>query len=338
MSENLDSIMRKVRGLIANADDPATPPAAAVTFREKAEALMFKYKIESLTAAPEQRLERPTPVWKTFWVCRDGNLWRNYYAGIAQEAMHADDIRYKQAHRLNEDDGYYWIVYEAVGYESDLAYAEILMTSAIQAFGRNLEPTVDPTESDAANALRLRRGGMERRRIAMALFGGWETENEMKAKNRKVTKLIKEEATRIGQPELVHDLLGRTGSNIATYRTSYASGFYWTLHNRMRTKKHQDANAEQSLVLATAAHAVEEAFYERYPNLRPKASVESSASTKDKCEKCAKTKSGYCREHQWMRPSRARYRETAYSSAGSAAGSAAARSVDLGSSGPSAIG
>lgn len=327
MNENLDNIMRKVRGLIANADDPATPPAAAATFREKAEALMFKYKIESLTAAPEARIERPVPVWKTFWVCRTDNEWRSFYAGIAQEAMHQDDIRYRQEYATNEDDGHRWLTYQVVGYESDLEYAELLMTTAMHAFGRNLEPKVDPKETDAANALRLRRGGMERRRIAMALFGGWETVNEMKAKNRKVTRLIKEEANRIGQPELINELLGRGGSNIATYRKSYANGFYWTLHSRMRTKKLFDATEEQALVLASAKDAVAEAFYTRYPHLRPKAAVESSFSTYDECERCKKTKSGYCREHAWLRPKK--QRETAYSYAGARAGSDAARTVDL---------
>lgn len=335
MNENLDNIMRKVRGLLANADDPATPPAAAVTFREKAEALMFKYKIEALTAAPTATVARPVPVWKTFWVCRRNNEWSNFYAGIAREAMHQDDIRYMLHSRLNEDDGHTWLVYDAVGYEPDLEYADLLMTNAMQAFGRNLEPKVDPTESDAANALRLRRGGMERRRIAMALFGGWTTENEMKAKNRKVTNLIKKEAERIGQPELIRDLLGRGGANIATYRKSYASGFYWTLNDRMRTKKVQDATEEQTLVLASAKDAVAEAFYERYPSARPKAAVSSSASTYDDCAKCKAAKSGYCREHSWLRPKK--HRETAYSYAGQRAGADAARTVDLESRSPKAV-
>ncbi len=47
---DLSGMMRKVTALLANADDPATPPAAAETYRAKADALMFKYKIDSLTA------------------------------------------------------------------------------------------------------------------------------------------------------------------------------------------------------------------------------------------------------------------------------------------------
>jgi hypothetical protein len=203
----------------------------------------------------------------------------------------------------------------------------MLITHAIAEFGKRLEPKYDPSETLAANALRLRRGGMERRRIAMQLLGTWTTENEMTAKNRKVTALIKEEAARIGEPHLAEELLGR-GNNIKTYRQSYAEAFYTTLRGRIRTFEMEASNAEQALVLASAKNAVEEAYYARYPDLRPKASLGTSADTHKDCEKCAKAKSGYCREHGWLRPRK--YRDTPYSSSGARAGANAARSVDLG--------
>lgn len=329
-SENLDGIMRKVAGLIAVADDPATPPAAAETYRAKADALMFQYKIESLITPTGSAATRPTPVWRDIFVCRASNTWRNFYSGIARQIIVRNDLRAQAEWVRNEEDGHQWLVMRCVGYESDLRYAEATATSALAAFGRRLEPAYHSDETDAANALRLRQGGMERKRIAMLLFGGWETENEMKAKNRKVTNLIKEEAKRIGQPHLALELLGR-GTNIKTYRESYANAFYSTMCNRLRTHRLAEAHAEHGLVLASAKNIVEEEFYRVYPNLRPKAELESNYYTRNDCEKCKKAKSGYCREHQWLRPVKGR--ETAYSAAGARAGRTAALSVDLGSPG-----
>jgi hypothetical protein len=332
MTDNLDNVIRKVQALTALADDPRTPPHEAASARAKADAMMFKYKIESLTTPEQPGILRPTPQWKTIWVCRSSSMWRNHYSGLTRFVLDKAQCRYVgKVVENSEDEGHRWQVYEAVGYESDLRYAEVLVASAVSAFGRHLEPQYDPTETPAANALRLRRGGMERRRISLVLFGAWETENEMKAKNRKVTKLIQQEADRIGEPNLKKELLGRSTS-ISTYRQSYGDSFYWTLQTRLYSKKIEDGLEGSGLVLASAADAVDEMLYERYPHLRPVAVIDGTSSkTQDKCPKCEKTKSGYCAEHRWMKP-RA-YRETAYSTAGARAGASAARSVDLGSSG-----
>ena len=335
MSENLDGIIRKVTALIARADHPSTPPAEASACRDKADALMFKYKIETLTT-PETKSLASTPVWKDIFLCRVGNEWRNHYYSLAAAVLDRQKCRYQWESAVNPEDGKRYYILRAVGLESDIAYAQVLVMSAIAAFGHHLEPKPDPSEDFDAACLRLRRGGMERRRITLALLGGWSTENEMKAKNRKVTQAIKREAARIGQPHLADELLGR-GNNIKTYRDSYAGGFLYTLRGRLRDNQRDEALNQHAVVLASAKDAVDEAFYTRYPHLRPKAVIDASSyKTRADCPKCAKAKSGYCREHQWLKP-RA-FRETAYSAAGSRAGSAAARSVDLKSFGGGALG
>lgn len=332
---SLDSIMRKVTALLANADDPVTPPEAAETYRAKADALMFKYKIDSLTAPAQAGIARPGAVWKDIYVCRLNNEWRQYYSGVARAVLDHNSCRYSMEYEVNEDDGYSWLVYRAVGLASDIAYAEALIVNALAAFGKRLEPAAIPGEPFGAACLRLRQGGMERRRITMLLLGAWTTENEMKAKNRKVSNAIKEEAARIGQPHLAEELLGR-GTNIKTYRNSYASGFYWTLVNRIQTHRLGEQLEAHDLVLASAKDVVDEAYYEKYPSRRPAAVVESSAPKQEACAKCSQAKSGYCREHGWMRPRASR--PSAYSSAGQRAGSHAARTVDLGATGTGKVG
>lgn len=335
MAENLDAMMRKVAALLANADDPATPPAAAETYRAKADALMFKYKIDALTVPSVAGIARPVPVWRDLYICRAGSEWRNFYYWLALAVVNRNtDLRHATEYERNEEDGHLWLVLRVVGYESDVAYAQLLITTAVAEFGKRLEPKYDPSETLAQNALRMRRGGMERNRIAAVLLGTWTTENEMKAKTRKVTGLIKEEAARIGEPHLVEEVLGRR-ANMKTYRTSYAEGFYSTLASRIRTHVLASQQEEHGVVLASAAHAVEEAFYERYPSRRPKEAVASSVGTLKDCGKCAKAKTGYCREHGWLRPRAGR--ATAWSAAGSRAGSHAARGVDLGRVGASGV-
>lgn len=331
---DLSGVMRKVTALLANADDPATTPEAAESYRAKADALMFKYKIDSLTAPEQKGIARPGAVWTTIWVCRSNNEWSAHYHGVATAILAHNDVRYKILYQRNEEDGHTWITLHAVGLASDVQYSEALIASAIIAFGKRLEPKVED-ESFAANCLRMRQGGMERKRIAALLLGPWETENEMKAKNRKVSNAIKEEAARIGEPHLADELLGR-GTNIATYRKSYASGFYYTLLNRIQVRRSAAQMEASGLVLASAKDIVDEAFYEEYPDRRPKAVVESSATKQESCKRCEQAKSGYCREHSWMKP-RA-YRQTAYSEAGQRAGSHAARTVDLGTVGTPKVG
>lgn len=332
---DLTGIMRKVSALLANADDPATPPAAAETYRAKADALMFKYKIDSLTAPVQAGIAGPKPVWTTIWVARSSNEWANHYYGIASAICAHNEVRYSLEYKRNEDDGHLWLTLEAVGLASDVAYAEALTVSALAAFGKRLEPGVIPGEDFDAACLRMRQGGMERKRIAMLLLGAWSTENEMKAKNRQVSNAIKREALRIEEPHLAEELLGRT-TNIKTYRKSYGAAFYSTLVGRIQVRRSAEQLESHGLVLASAKDAVDEAYYEKYPERRPKATVESSAPRQERCEKCDKAASGYCREHGWMKPKK--YRAGTYSQAGAAAGRHAARTVDLGTVGTAKVG
>lgn len=331
--------MERIQNLLALADDPGATPAEAEIARSQADALMFRYKIDTLTEPEHASLVNPE--WREFWVYEHGNGWGNFYLGIAQGVLRHNGILFTtKSDRRVDDKGFthYWTVLDGVGFGADLQYAEMLITSAIMAFGKAIEPKYDPAETPGQNALRLRRGGMERHRIATAMFGRADTVNAQKALNRKVTKLIKEESAAIGQPNLVDELLGRGGASISTYREAYANGFYWTLDSRIRSLATERAQSgEGTMVLASWKERLEEALYVKYPHLRPRAQEAqlpsstggSQAKSQKDCPKCHKAKSGYCREHLWMKPSTARTTK-AWSSAGQRAGSNAARTVDLG--------
>lgn len=346
MTTKFEDMIGKVRGLLAKADDPAVPPAEATALRDKAEALMFKHKIDLATAPEAERRAGGMlkPEWRDIFLCTRGNSLYQYYSGIALTVVRHVDAR---CVTLAGSDGYHLRV---VGFPADLDYAEMLLASAILAFGKRMEPKVNPDEPEETNAFRLRMGGMERHRIADALWGpmadeeawtygpksggrGWgrQPSNAFKARTRKVTNLIKKGAADAGEDPKV--VLGQ-GNSIKTFRESYASGFYHTLVNRLRNLALHRGETDKGLVLASLERQVEEMFYGEYPHLRPSESgrAEYVAPNKD-CAKCKAAKSGYCREHGYLRPRSGGGRAAAYNYEAADMGRAAARTVDLGPGG-----
>jgi hypothetical protein len=337
--ENLEAMLRKVRALLAQADDPAATPAEADAYRTKAEALMFKYKIDLATAPEAERKAAHSfkPEWREVFVCGLANEWNRYYSGIAHSIVSHVDAR---AVMLRKADGYYLRV---CGFGVDLDYLEMLLASAVLAFGKKMEPKVDPNLPEHTNAFNLRMGGMERHRIADALWGrlegqtkvwkngGYQATNEVKARGRKVTALIKKGAEEAGENPKV--ILGQ-GNSIKTFRESYASGFYWTLTSRLRTMAMSRGETDKGMVLKSLAEQVEEMFFGEYPHLRPAETGRAEyIAPNANCEKCAKTKSGYCRDHQYLKPSTAQARSKAWNYEAQSRGSNAARTVDLGPGG-----
>lgn len=329
----LERIMERIQLLIARADHPNTPPAEAEVARHQADTLMFKYKIETLSQPESVGLE---PIWGKVILCDVYNEFSNFYYSLGIAIVQHTGCLYHQSSETNPEDGFRYYTLEFVGFEGDVRYAEMLLTSALLAFSKALEPKFNKEESLEANAFRLRQGGMERARIANLMFGPSETVNEQKGKNRRVTTLIKQHANRIGRPELAEELLGRK-TNIKTYRRSFANGFYSTLIQRIRQLgADRAASGEGELVLHSMKERIEEALYTKFPHLRPRPQEArigdgySQRSSQRDCDRCAKTKSGYCREHSWMKPRRGRTTYQSFSQAAASSGARAARSVDLG--------
>jgi hypothetical protein len=201
-------------------------------------------------------------------------------------------------------------------------FGELLFTSARVEFSRRLEPTVDRTKSDHENAYVLRHAGLEGRRIAELLWG-----ENTKSNRSKARRYFEEEARRRGEDP--RPLMGQSNS-VKVYRETYADAFVSELWSRLWRMRQERAEESHALVLKGAKNAVEEEFYAKYPQFRPSAELPASIMHKD-CEKCKKAKSGYCRDHAYLKPRKEkerRYNYTAYER-----GQAAARAVDLGPGG-----
>jgi hypothetical protein len=314
-TQQLKDILRKVEALLAKAES-TTFPAEAEAFRAKAEALMYSYRLD------EAMLQKASPVgvkpqWAEIFVCTLSEF-SHIYRQMASSVISHFDTKAVFLHTL---EGY---TMRVVGFESDLMFIDALWQSLRLAFADRMEPKVNPAESDRVNAYRLRKAGIEGRRIAQMIYG-----REDKSLRVKVRGYFRDEA--IARGEDPAPLLGRS-VNVKSYRTSYAAAFEDEIFRRLFYMKQSRGEQSQGLVLADRAGAIAEAFYEENPHLRPApAGTPRIGNEQGACPKCAKAKSGYCREHSYMRPRMSRGPRA--NSAGLAAGREAARSVDLGTRG-----
>jgi hypothetical protein len=314
--ENIDKILRRVEALLAKADSTDFPEEAK-SFREKAEALMWQYRIEEATlrqAAPTGTLK---PEWVDIVVSGFGEYQYIYSTMFGAVVQHFD------CKAATTFDGAQRVAH-VVGYPSDLRFIDALWQSIRLAFANRMEPKYNPEESDQVNAYRLRKAGLEGRRIAMMIYG-----SDDRSLRPKVRAMFKAESLKRGEDPT--PLLGK-GVNVKGYRASYAAAFEDEIWRRLYYMKHSRGEQEQGLILASRAEDINEAFWEKYPHLRPApAGTPRIGNEQDGCPKCAKAKSGYCREHSYLKPRAPRYIKG--NSAGLAAGREAARSVDLGTRG-----
>lgn len=279
--EKRDEVLGKVRKLLERADHAGTPEAEADSCRARAEALMLKYRLDEAMAVMKGD-SFVTPIWRDIDLVVADSEFASWYYSLAGVVMMHVGAKGVIGFRENED-GTAVTYLNMVGYQSDVNYAEMLLTASMMEFGKRLSPRYDPAMSDEDNIYNLRHAGMERKRIAEVVYGSWDSENEMKAKNRKVTNRFKSACEKRGEDPNV--LLGR-GNNVKTYRKSYADGFVGTLNNRLSRMRMAKAEDGSGLVLQDRYDRVLEAYYTRFPQYRPTAG--SSAGTGIKKRKAPK--------------------------------------------------
>jgi hypothetical protein len=323
-----------VRALLDKAE-ASTFPDEAATYRAKAEELMVKYRIEEeqLIASDPVSMK---PLWGDTPVVRyDSPFVNNYHHLFHYIATHCGVLYEAQWGR--DSNGERMLFARTVGYESDLRYAEALFTAARMVFADKLEPTINRSLPEEDNIYRLRAAGIERVRIADMVWGmGSRNDKRLLSK---VGRVYAAECKRRGEEPMV---AGR-GVNGAAYREQYAEQFVSTLRGRLYQARADVAKSGGLPELHGRKERIQEAMYERFPYLRPKPAVEGSGEGKavaQRCEKCQKAKSGWCRDHRpsYSRGTAGRDPYSAAAERGRAAGAAAARHVDLGPGGRKSVG
>lgn len=320
-AEQLTAMMGKVRKLIDTAESYAKEgnEAAAGTFRAKAEELMAKYRIaeEGLISDGASGI---VPAKMEFTLLEDDSEFSTYYNSMWYYiADHCGLKSFTQWKWFGNRQG---LVAKAVGYAADLRYAEFLWNATRLVFGGKLEPSVNPSLSEADNVYALRSAGIERNRIAKLIWGAPTHSN-----NAKVTRLYNAACAARGEDAVV---AGRS-IKASDYRESYAQGFTYRLSGRLMAARDAAGEATGGIVLHGRTERVTEAFYAEYPSRRPQPRVEREEEETETgpCPRCAAAKTGQCREHKIRMATREDMRrwDRKANGAGAVAGRRAGRSA-----------
>jgi hypothetical protein len=319
-SKTLDNKLRQVQSLLDRAEHPNTPPAEAKASRAKAEALMAKYRIaeeEARKTAVAQGIDTVKPVVVDFPICRYSSEYSNQYEMLYYYITeHVGNIQSAFTNGNGER------IAIMVGFESDVKYAQALYTTLRLHFANTLEPTIDPTMTDEENIYRLRSAGMTRPDIRVAM--GWP-----EGTAPKIQKLYEKACKARGEDPVV---AGRT-VNAKLYRKSFAESYVSTVSTRLWEMR-QSSEGGTGMVLAGRSAAVREAYYERFPQFRPVTREDrilgegTVGGPTGNCPKCGKAKSGYCRDHSYLKPRT--WKPERRSHEGMRAGRTAGQSADLG--------
>lgn len=281
-----------IGALLAHAEDEGNSEEARQSYRDKAEKLMAEYRVEqeeALATDPGSAL----PIVKRITLLPTWNSFREIHYPLIFRLL-ADHTECKTWVHWVSGEG---LVAEVAGYEGDIRYLEFLWTAAHLMFATRIDPTWDDSRTESENIFLFRNAGIERRAIADR---AWGVGAGQEAKNRsKVQRIYLAEAARRGEQPRATGL----GFNTRQYREAYAREFIDTLSQRLWLAR-QAANAAYGQVsLANRSARVVEALYEAFPDLRPSTAVaEPYVAPNENCDRCKKAASGYCREHQWLKP------------------------------------
>jgi hypothetical protein len=317
-----------IASLLAHAEDEANTESARQAYRDKAEMMMREYRIaeeEALATDPGSVL----PIVKRIVLLPTYNGFRSqFFPEIFQLlARHTEcKVWVHWANGVGE-------VAEVAGYEGDIRYLEFLWTAARLMFSTRIDPAWEDTRSEAENIFLFRNAGIKRGEIADRAWGPGS--GVVPANRSKVQRIYLAEAKRRGEEARAAGL----GFNSNLYRLSYAREFIDTLEMRL-WKARQAANAAGGVVtLAGRAERIAEAFYTAFPERRPSTTVAAPyVAPNANCARCAAAASGFCREHNWLKPRtltqadltrREREANSSSARAGRANGRAAAEGVQI---------
>lgn len=259
---HLDKIMGRIQKLINRADHPNTPEHEADSCRAKAESLMREYRVEEeqLLAEDQSAL---APILKVFLVTDNaqGEFAREYL-DLFMAVSHHCGVRVHFSYKDATGKFTGGIYAHVVGYSSDIRFTEFLFSAARLVFAVKLEPSHDPSLSEAENIYRMRQAGMGRKEIATALWGSFNH-----SRCAKVGAVYKQECLRRGeQPAL--DRTNRT--NAKTYRAVYAREFVSELRYRLSRARDAADSYGGGLELHGRKDRIDDAFYKHFPDYRPK--------------------------------------------------------------------
>jgi hypothetical protein len=281
----------KIRTLLATADSHEANgnESAAATFRAKALEWMDRYRIAEEDALAEDPAV-VEPIYRIIDLTPPSSDLVFNLPLIAELLAKHCEVRIYTTHPS-------WgtFRFEVVGYEGDVRYFELLWTSAYLMFSTRIDPHWDDTLAPEENIHRLRRAGHTRKEIAIR--AGWDG-NDAKIRS-KIQRIYVSQARAAGEDPAAAGL----GFQANDYRRAYADEFISHLSYRLRKARDAANAAGGVVVLAGRAERVQEAFYAYVSDARPSQQpAVPYVAPNANCAKCRASKSGYCRDHAYLKP------------------------------------
>lgn len=351
MSETtgLSRTLRIVQGLINKAEHPNTDPIEAQACREKADALMLKAAItEAQLNDARPAAERGQPKIIEVPIAGDADL-RGFVEWMAQVIARHTRCKIRTYSRWDRETRTQMA--KVMGWESDVAYFEMLYTTVRLHMLGILRPEISPTESIEDNAYRLHNAGYNWYEIAQlqgwrettpepgeARFMYWNRKTGERGSYAQVIGVWKNAYNRAvkAKGERPVKIAPGAGEN---YRFQAANGYTDMINNRLRRMAAQPTGGA-ALVLSSRNEDLEnlwrEANANQYTRCESCGKLSANIYVCDRCgaeikarpepcKRCQAAKSGRCREHSY----RASYRTIADNPAAYAAGARHAQSADL---------
>lgn len=310
-------MLKRIEGLLNKAES-TTFAAEAEAFSAKAEELMAKYRIAEEEARDRGDVNVSVPVIVDMTICLARSDFYQRYFNMAHYAV--NHVGCRMTYDWEWIDGARMLVAKIAGYQTDVSYAQMLFMAAKLQFQSHLEPAPVEGEPESLTAYRYRNAGKTRREVAVMLWGP--SVDRSVAAHQKVQRWYEEEAERQG----VHIVAGR-GVSRKDYVETYAESFTSRFAQRLRLARDASDSVGGALVAVKRLGAVDEAFYEAFPNLRPKKDVEKASEYKDERTAAQKRRDERASDRDWEK-TQAR-RSSAAGRAGWAAGTASADQVEL---------
>jgi len=310
-------ILNRVAALISKAEDRAVTPEEAAAYRAKADQLMRQYRIEEEHLIASDPIA-VSPVIEELVLCEQRSDFSQDYINIMHAAAQHAGVRAQ--YMWTRRDGHTVLLATLVGYEGDVRMAAWIYSAARLVFVEKIEPAVDKMLTDEENIYRLRSAGITRRNVAWQL---WELDTH--AAHAKVGAVYKAECAKRGETPALD---GR-GISAALYRSQYAQGFSTALYWKLREARDAADSVGGPLVLHGRAERVDEAFYEAFPHLKPKAQPTEAELALQESLPAKKSKAP--RPRKWTQADEARFQRnhSPVAEAGRAAGQAAVRQVQI---------
>jgi hypothetical protein len=335
---DLDTVLKRVRQFTAKAEAEIAPGATAEqraaslveqqTAREMADRLMTDYAVDRAMADAARPADKRNKPGKLEFAVSGYTEISGYINRLATIVARHCRVQVRLFTNYNRDESC-WMA-TGYGFESDLAYFNILYTTLRLHMVGALVPKVDPTLDLDENCYVLHNAGLNWLEIA-ALYGWKKTSSEPgdtqplmyinKDGERKSNWTVGSHYKRAygrackakGEATMVI-----AASSTATYRESAAQGYISRITQRLaRTEAARDPGA--GVALRTSFEEVLAYFKSQNPDLyKEQAPVEE-------CEQCKKNPSGTCRRH----PRGRMLKDRAFSAAGYQAGVKHANAASL---------